>query len=108
MKQITIVAIVAVVLFFLGRFTAPVKTVEDTRKIDSLTRDLDKATKARDNAIDSMNHFIILSDTWFNEYQKLRKIKSITHTVYDNRKRAIDRLTDADLDSAFRAVYPDK
>ncbi|HQQ81955.1 MAG TPA: hypothetical protein PK059_02140 [Cyclobacteriaceae bacterium] len=108
MKQAAIFVIAAIALFLIGRWTAPVTVVEDKRKIDSLVNDLDKAIFLRDQAEDSMNHYRIQSDTWFAEYEKERKTKSVTHTVYDNRKKAIDRLTDADLDSAFRAVYPDK
>lgn len=100
--------IVAVILFFVGRFTAPETIVEDKHKIDSLTRDLNSALRREAVAIDSTNHYKVQSNTWFNEFTKAEKNKSVTHTIYDNRKKTIDALLDADLDSAFRAVYPDK
>lgn len=91
--------VLAVVLFFLGRFTAPVKTVEDTRKIDSLTRDI-----ARSN--DSLNHYRILSNTWFQKAMDAQRIKAVTRTIYTHDTIRINTFTDAQLDSAFRARYP--
>ncbi len=108
MKQSAIIVLVCVALFLIGRFTAPQKPTDDRRAIDSLKAKI--ATHERREAIlkDSLKRANIMSDTWYNLYDSATKIKSITHTIYDNRTKAIDRLTDADLDSAFRAVYPDK
>lgn len=108
MKQSAVLLILAIVLFALGRFTAPEKIVEDKRKIDSLTQDLNQAQKRELVHKDSIRQLIIMSDTWFTAYEKEKNSKSVTHTVYDNRKKAIDVMPDSTLFREFLAVYPDK
>lgn len=90
---------VAIVFTFLGRLTAPVKTVEDLRKIDSLKRDIETREK-------SFSNYIIRSDQILQEAMANQRIKTITRTIYRNDTIFINRLTDIQLDSVFRARYP--
>ena len=97
--------VLAIILFFVGRFTAPATAVEDTRKIDSLKRDIFSRTKREQILMDSVNHYRIMSDTWYQQAMSAPKAKVVTRDRYDNTAKIIDRSSVPELDSMFVARY---
>jgi hypothetical protein len=108
MKKVYIYILLGAILFFLGRQTAPIETTQDTQKLDSLRKDIQQRERRERQLMDSVTHYRILSDTWFNLAQSHLKEKQALWLKYNNEVSHIDNLTDAQLDSAFRAKYPDK
>ncbi len=108
MKQSAIIVVIAFAVFFAGRFTAPVKEVEDTRKIDSLTKDIAKRDRRETVLKDSVKFFRIMSDTWFEQAMKKQDGKIVTRTIYNNEKIRIDSLDTTGLSAEFSARYPVK
>lgn len=95
-------------IFTIAIITAPPRQGENALLIDSLKRRAYKAERERDRARDSAKQFSILADTWYNLAQSKQKDRVVIRTVYNNEKKHIDSLSDRGLDSAFRAIYPDK
>ncbi len=100
----SVLIVLAIVLFFVGRFTAPVKVVEDTHKIDSLIRDAAKRERREAILKDSVNHYKILSDTWFKQAQN-KKIERIIIYKYNVDAAKISKFSKAEIDSAFTKRY---
>lgn len=108
MKQKAIIAAVIVAVFLIGRFTSPKVTVQDHRKEDSLRNDLRVKGDQLRIAQDSVNHYKIMADTYFNEAEKWRNAKTVIVTKYRNEINSINALPDSALFKQFSAVYPDK
>lgn len=105
MKLTVILCLVAVALFFAGRWTAPKPGIDYQPKIDSLQRDI-KARETREElAIDSMNHYRMMAETWYNEAEEAKKGKVIIRTVYKNELKKIERLNSLGIDSVFVLRY---
>ncbi len=96
--------VLAIILFFVGRFTAPVKMVEDTHKIDSLIRDAAKHERREAILKDSVNHYKILSDTWFEQAQN-KKIERVIIYKYNADTAKISKFSKDEIDSAFIKRY---
>ncbi len=104
-KIIIVVLAVGVVLFFAGRFTAPKPGKDYSREYDSIRKVRLQLERELQMARDSTKHFVILSDTWFNEAMKAQKDKAKFKTLYDKEINRIHNFTDVQLDSAIRAVW---
>lgn len=104
-KFIIVVLAVGVVLFFAGRFTAPKPGKSFTHEYDSIRRVRVQLERDLRSARDSVRHFVILSQTWFDLAQKAEKEKQKFKTLYVKEINRIHNFTDVQLDSAIRAVY---
>ncbi len=105
MKQSAILIIAAIALFFVGRFTAPPKEVEDTRRVDSITRELVKHIKGEQMWKDSSAFKDILATTWFNEAMKNKKGERVIITKFNEDTTRNRSLTVLQRDSAIRAIF---
>lgn len=97
---------VVAVIFTVAIITGPDRVGENGDKVDSLKREVYKATRERDRARDSVKHFQIMSETYFQESERLRQSKTVYVTKYRNETKRIDSLSDPQLDSSLFAIYP--
>lgn len=106
MKQSILLVFGALIVgLIIGNLTAP-KTIEDNQKvIDSLKRDIQARERKINEAIDSMNHYKVLSETWFQVANENIKKKTIYKTIYLRDTARNNSFTLDQLDSAFRAKY---
>lgn len=105
MKQGLILFAVIVVVFLIGRFSAPKPEQDNRRAIDRLVNDSRKRQKHEAVLKDSIQHLTILSNTWFKAYQDKEKEKVITRTIYVHDTTRNDRLKGTQLDSTLNARY---
>lgn len=100
-----ILCLVAVALFFAGRFTAAKPTQDNTREIDGLKRAIASRDIALKHSRDSIRQYSILADTWFKMSEETQKGKVITRTIYRNDTSKINDYSLPELDSMFRSRY---
>lgn len=107
MPQITLVmglCIACIVLFFVGRMTAP-HDVTDTRVIDSLTIDNVKKGVRLKEKTDSMRILKAYGLKYYELSLLPPKEKIISRTVFNNEKIRNSNATDPELDSIIVSRY---
>lgn len=99
---------VVAVIFTIAIVTGPERVGENGDLVKSLQRDIYNHERALRLARDSVKHFQIMADTYFNTAESLRKSKTVYVTRYKNEVKRIDSLSDPKLDSILRATYPER
>lgn len=103
---IPILFVAIVVLFFVGRWTAP--KPEDPRlkaEVEQLTRDKAYAYKLLDQAIDSMKSAHHMAIYYRNKATVAEMDKILTKKQYEASIRRIDRYTPSQIDSDLFKRY---
>lgn len=107
LRQGFIIVLIVAGLFFLGRFTAPKgkDNLEYEKEVEALEADIRKNQDAFAVAVDSMNHYKIMADTWFKLANKEQKSKVIIRTIYRNDTAFNHSLSVLQRDSVIRTVF---
>ena len=101
-SKITIVAICAIVLFFIGRWTSP---KEDTTPLVQENKRLAVELNA---TLDTVAYYKAFAMKWYNASLQAGKEKVIHHTVYKHDTTRNYSLTDRQLDSVLIARFTNK
>jgi len=105
-KKLLSFLFVVAVIFTIAIVTGPDRVGENGDLIKALQRDIYNHQRALRLARDSIKHFQIMADTYFNTAESLRKSKTVYVTKYKNEVKRIDSLSDPQLDSSLFAIYP--
>lgn len=105
---IAILFIAMVVLFFVGRWTAPEPVdPRDKAEIEQLKREKANAWQLLNQAVDSMNVYKKNADAYRNRAILAEMDKILNQTKYEASVYRIDAYTPDQLDSLLIARYPD-
>lgn len=105
LSHVSISIIVACILFFVGRWTSPETVIDHKEEIEALKLDVKISEEQFKIAVDSMNHYKILSNIWFNEAQNNRKAKTVTRTIYNEDTTRNRSMSVLERDSTIRAIF---
>lgn len=102
-SKITIVALCAIALFFIGRWTSPKQEnpatiIEENKRLNARLSE----------TLDSVSYYKAFAVKWYNASLKSGKDRVIHHTVYRYDTTRNSSLTDRQLDSVLIARFANK